>query len=135
MHEDASWWEPFPVETLVSVMVAIDPATAENGALRVYPAYTDELVGGLMRNMNEKEKGETDQSTERLLEMEPGDLVFFHSFTPHRSGSNASDRSRRALFLTYSDGKHGDLYDQHYEHYHDYSADHSDEDSEALYFE
>ncbi|MDG0809032.1 phytanoyl-CoA dioxygenase family protein [Cohnella rhizosphaerae] len=31
MHQDASWWQGFPIEGLISVMVAIDGATAENG--------------------------------------------------------------------------------------------------------
>ena len=42
------------------------------------------------------------------LSAEPGDLVIFDSYVPHRSGPNFSDRSRRALYLTYNPASQGD---------------------------
>lgn len=37
MHQDASWWQGFPIEGLLSVMVAIDGATTANGGLELFP--------------------------------------------------------------------------------------------------
>jgi ectoine hydroxylase-related dioxygenase (phytanoyl-CoA dioxygenase family) len=46
---------------------------------------------------------------------DPGDLVIFDSYIPHRSGFNTTDESRRSVFLTYnmeSDG--GDCHSRYY---------------------
>ena len=38
----------------------------------------------------------------RPLEAKAGDIVFFDSYIPHRSHPNTSDRSRRAMYITYN---------------------------------
>eukprot|EP01063_Lacrimia_lanifica_P027920 TRINITY_DN3990_c0_g1_i1.p1 TRINITY_DN3990_c0_g1~~TRINITY_DN3990_c0_g1_i1.p1 ORF type:complete len:480 (+),score=172.67 TRINITY_DN3990_c0_g1_i1:69-1508(+) len=43
-----------------------------------------------------------------------GDLVLFNSYVPHRSGANASDAPRKALYLTYNDAAEGDLREAYY---------------------
>ena len=42
-----------------------------------------------------------------------GDAVFFNSFAQHRSGTN---RSRRALYVTYNASSEGDLRSEYYDH-------------------
>ncbi|MGG1554126.1 phytanoyl-CoA dioxygenase family protein [Paenibacillus ferrarius] len=123
MHQDASWWQGFPIEGLISVMVAIDGATVVNGGLELFPGYHDRLrsTPGELRNMNAEEIAEIDPTTGEIVETNPGDIILFHSFTPHQSGANTSDRSRKQLFLTYSPAKDGDLYKAHYQHYKRYA--------------
>ena len=48
------------------------------------------------------------------MEAEPGDVVYFDSYAPHRSGTNRSSRPRRALYLTYNAASAGDLRDTYY---------------------
>lgn len=122
MHQDATYWQPFPYESLISVMVGIDGADAENGGLELFPGYHDRLLSppGELRNMNEQEIKMIDTSKGELIETSPGDIILFHSLAPHRSGHNTSSRTRRQLYLTYCAAKHGDLYDAHYEHYRRY---------------
>jgi ectoine hydroxylase-related dioxygenase (phytanoyl-CoA dioxygenase family) len=43
---------------------------------------------------------------------EPGTLILFSCMTPHRSGPNHSDRSRRALILTYNPEIDGNAYQE-----------------------
>ena len=43
-----------------------------------------------------------------------GDLLWFHSRAPHRSGPNLSERRRRGLFCTYNAASHGDLRAEYY---------------------
>lgn len=123
MHQDASWWQGFPYQSLISVMVAIDGATAENGALELFPGQHHDLLStpGELRNMNAEERDGVDTSNGVVLETEPGDLVFFHSLVPHRSGTNTADVSRTQLYLTYSPAKDGELYQAHYQHYRRYA--------------
>lgn len=138
MHQDAAWWHGFPVEDLISVMVAIDGADRENGGLELFPGYHDHLISppGQLRNMNNEEVAQIDPASGKIVETKPGDLIIFHSFTPHQSGVNTANRSRRQIYFTYSSGKHGSLYEKHYEHYHNYSV-HGKTDSEKQqkYFE
>ncbi|MGG1518844.1 phytanoyl-CoA dioxygenase family protein [Paenibacillus oryzisoli] len=134
MHQDASWWQGFPIEGLISVMVAIDGATVVNGGLELFPGYHDRLrsTPGELRNMNAEEIAEIDPSTGEIVETNPGDIIIFHSFAPHQSGANTSDRSRKQLFLTYSPAKDGELYKAHYQHYKRYAL--AGKDASEYYF-
>ena len=49
------------------------------------------------------------------VEVQPGHAVWFHSLTPHRSGPNATERDRRALYPTYNARSAGDLRAAYYE--------------------
>lgn len=137
MHQDASWWQGFPYKRLLSVMVAIDGATKENGGLELFPGYHHQLITptGELRNMNEEEIAQIDQSRGELVETRPGDIIIFHSLAPHQSGPNTANYSRRQLYLTYSDAKYGDLYRDHQQHYHRYTTNaKSEEEKKRVYF-
>ncbi|MDQ0898028.1 phytanoyl-CoA dioxygenase family protein [Paenibacillus sp. V4I7] len=123
MHQDASWWQGFPIEGLISVMVAIDGATTANGGLELFPGYHERLrsTPGELRNMNAEEIAEIDPKQGVIVETNPGDVIIFHSFTPHQSGVNLSDVSRKQLYLTYTPSKNGNLYKAHYQHYQRYN--------------
>lgn len=123
MHQDASFWQVFPYQDLVSVMVAIDGANAENGGLELFPGqhHTFRSTPGELRNMNAEEIAQVDTSQGELVETEPGDLIFFSSLVPHRSGTNNATVSRSQLYLTYNPSKHGNLYKAHYQHYRRYA--------------
>lgn len=134
MHQDAAYWQVFPYQGLISVMVAIDGATSENGGLELFPGYHDRLrsTPDALRNMNAEEIAEIDASTGEIVETNPGDIILFHSLTPHQSGPNLSDRSRKQLFLTYSPSASGQLYKAHYQHYRRYNL--RNKDQEGYYF-
>ena len=104
-HQDAPAY-PF-IDTHTTCMLAIDDATLENGCLEVVDGrhaevlpmdeagcIRDEIVAGL---------------DWRHVPIAAGDLLWFHSRAPHRSGPNLSDRRRRGLFCTYNAVSHGDL--------------------------
>lgn len=137
MHQDAAYWQGFPMEGLISVMVAVDGASKENGGLELFPGYHDRFrsTPGELRNMNADEIAEIDLGTGELVETQPGDLILFHSFAPHRSGPNTADYSRTQLYLTYSPSKNGQLYKAHYQHYRRYRGrGASEENARQTYF-
>lgn len=109
-HQDAPAY-PF-VDNHISCMVAVDDATVENGCLEVVSARHHEILPM-------DDKGCIAADVTATLDWEPvelraGQVLWFHSRTPHRSGANHSARDRRALYPTYNALREGDLRDAYY---------------------
>ncbi len=103
-HQDATAYRF--VDHHVSVMVPLDPSTEASGCLYFAPGYEQ-------RQLATDDRGRVDEAVAETLdwrpvEVEAGDLVLFDSYAPHYSGTNTSDRSRRALYLTYNAARLGD---------------------------
>ena len=136
IHQDYSWWQPFPKD-IVSVMIAIDGADRSNGCLEVFPGHHDRLLStpGETRNMTAEEAKQVDLSTGEMIETGPGDVTIFDCLTPHQSGPNTSDRSRRQLYLSYCSARNGDLYARQARHYDAYNrAKMSEDEKNRLFF-
>lgn len=110
-HQDMQpGWDDY-APYFLSVLVAIDDSTLENGCL--------ELAAGQHRRGLLGERWKPLQG-EQLAGVEfvpyptaPGDAVFFDCFVPHRSSPNPSGRPRRNVYLTFnrrSDGDHRESY-------------------------
>ena len=109
-HQDATAYRF--VETHLTCMVAIDDATIENGCLEVVAGCHHEL---LVDDGDGCLPASAAGALEwRPVEMRAGDVLWFHSRTPHRSGPNHSLRSRRALFLTFNVATEGDRRSAYY---------------------
>lgn len=121
LHQDYIGWPEFP-ESFVTVIVAIDPTEAENGATEVFPGYHQQ--GYLSPKDGEYHQlplDAVDESTGVMLELQPGDIAVFSGFTPHRSAPNGSDRWRRQLYLSYNAARDGgDQRDAHYRQFHEW---------------
>lgn len=109
-HQDAPAY-PF-LERHISCMIAVDDATEENGCLEVVTGRHHELL-------DQDDRGciasaIVDEMTWAPVPLEAGDVLWFHSRTPHRSGPNRSTRDRRALYPTYNALSEGDLRDDYY---------------------
>ena len=120
-HQDYGYWyfngNLFP--DMLSVFIAIDPATQENGCLQVIRGSArmgrldHELVGGQLTAEPER----VEHALERLevvsCEMAAGDALFLHCNTLHGSSKNTSKRSRNALLCCYN-AAHNDPYKDHH---------------------
>lgn len=104
-HQDARAYEL--VDTHLSCMVAIDDATVENGCIEVVAGRHHELLDVDADGSIDPHIVET--FTWQPIPLTAGDLLWFHSLTPQRSGPNRSERTRRGLFCTYSAASLGDL--------------------------
>lgn len=110
-HQDATAYK-FADEH-VTCMVAIDDATEDNGCL--------EMVSGAHGEMLDTDgdgclhPGLVDGLEWQPTRLRAGDLLWFHSRTPHRSAPNLTSESRRALFLTYNRASAGDLRTAYYQ--------------------
>lgn len=118
LHQDWIAWPGFP-ESFLTVLLAIDPFTAESGATEVFPRVH---TGGCLspKDGHHHYVELTDLPTEPVpLLLDPGDIAIFTCFTPHRSAPNHTGSTRRGYFISYnarSDG--GDQYEKHYREFH-----------------
>ncbi|HEV9038582.1 MAG TPA: phytanoyl-CoA dioxygenase family protein [Puia sp.] len=110
-HQDYGYWYKneflFPDE-MVSVMIAITKATKENGCLQVIGGT--HKMGRIEHGFSGEQVGASQHYVDLALktmplvyvELEPGDALFFHSNTLHRSEANLSDRPRWSLISVYN---------------------------------
>ncbi len=114
-HQDATAYRF--VDHHISCMVPLDPATTASGCLYVAPGYQ---AGQLPTD----DRGRIEESTAAHLDwrpvpLEPGDLLFFDSYTPHYSETNTTARPRRAAYLTYNATSRGDHRRRYYDDKHE----------------
>lgn len=124
-HQDYGYWYQngvlFP--DLCSVMIAVDPATRENGCLqvlkgshkmgRVNHVLTGDQAGADMERVREAEK----RLEKIYVEMKPGDALFFHANLLHASDANHSDQARWALICCYNAASNDPYKDSHHPRY------------------
>jgi len=109
-HQDYAWWYYYGVlqPLLASAFIAVDPATRDNGCLQLIEG--SHYCGRLDHVMVGKRIGADDERVQELLkrkplvqvEMDPGDVLFFHCNLLHCSGRNASERPRWSLICVYN---------------------------------
>lgn len=111
-HQDVqAGWDKY-ARLHITAMVTIDRATLANGCLEIVAGqHTRGLIGNSWEPLTEHD----------LVGMEfipclaePGDVVFFDSYVPHRSAANLSAERRRVLYVTYNRLSEGDHRAQYY---------------------
>jgi hypothetical protein len=112
-HQDAPAFTTFGQRYHITLMVSIDRATRENGCLEVVDGFHGT---GLLPQAKDGtlDRAWADAQVWKPIETEPGDLLFFDSYVPHRSGPNRSDRPRRALYVTYNRRSDGDYRSEYF---------------------
>jgi ectoine hydroxylase len=118
-HQDYAYWYEmgnlFP--DMATAFVAVDPATCENGCLRLLKG-SHKL--GRLNHVNYNGAADTGVDLERLsiiknqfeevpIELDCGDIVLFHCNMLHASDDNRSQKSRIALLGCYNT-KHNNPY-------------------------
>ena len=107
-HQDAPAFASFGHRYHITMMVAIDDATTENGCLEFAPPpevgqiLTPAPDGTITPSL-------VDTMAWTPLEANAGDVVFFDSYIPHRSPANTSGAPRRATYVTYNQLAQGDV--------------------------
>lgn len=110
-HQDYGYWYKnqflFP-DQMISVMVAITDADKENGCLQVIKG--SHKLGRVEHGLTGEQTGASQQYVDLALktmelvyvELNPGDVLFFHSNILHRSAANLSDKPRWSLISAYN---------------------------------
>lgn len=143
VHQDYTNWQevPPPAELLISVLVSVDDSSRENGALELFPGmhqnhYREREVPSDIFNPkaglvpDEVMAGRPSE----LIDLKAGDLVFFHSLTPHQSGVNTSNQTRRAIYFSYAPARFGDVYSTYYKNFYSYLRKDRAAEGDRLFF-
>lgn len=109
-HQDAPAYRF--VDVHVSCMIAIDDSRIENGCLEVVSAMHRELLDVDDRGCIAPEI--VARMEWQPVEVRAGEVLWFHSLAPHRSGPNTSPDDRRAIYPTYNARREGDLREAYY---------------------
>jgi ectoine hydroxylase len=116
-HQDYGYWYMngclYP--DMASAFIAVDPNTKENGCLQVLKG--SHKMGRVEHGKFGDQTGADPERVENAMkimdliyvEMEPGDVLFFHSNTLHRSDQNRSPHPRWSLICCYNT-KHNNPY-------------------------
>ena len=106
-HQDmAGTWSDY-VENIVNVFIAIDHSDIENGCLQVSEGeHTRGMLGPKMSPISDEYLPGLKWNN---IVQEPGDVLFFDGFLPHKSDPNNSVRTRRVILLTYTKVSEGDF--------------------------
>ncbi|MEV0390115.1 phytanoyl-CoA dioxygenase family protein [Nonomuraea sp. NPDC050643] len=105
-HQDGAYWPLEPMR-VVTLWLAVDEATTENGCLRVIPgSHRDDLHALRQRddvdNVLGSESAVTvDESKAVDLVLSPGDVEVHHPNILHASNANTSPRRRCGLTIRY----------------------------------
>jgi len=107
-HQDGQYWPIRPLRT-VTVWIAIDPATVENGCLRVIPGShaAETLYKHGVNNSDqvvlnqELDLNLLPQSTPRDVVLEPGQFSVHDVYTVHGAEPNNSGKRRAGLTFRY----------------------------------
>ena len=116
-HQDYGYWYQngciWP--DMGSAFIAVDPNTRENGCLQVLKG--SHKMGRIEHGQYGDQTGADPERTTAAakvmetvyVELDPGDTLFFHSNTLHRSDQNTSDNPRWSLICCYNT-KHNNPY-------------------------
>ncbi len=106
-HQDAPAFDAFGHRYHVTVLIAVDPQTRQNGGLEFAAPVAEGVL--LPQRADRSVAAEVEAGLSWApLDLPAGSVAFFDSYIPHRSGPNRSESARRGLYVTYNRAADGD---------------------------
>lgn len=108
-HQDFPYWEHLgiPADEMLTICVAIDPADSVSGALEVFPGLHHTKLPSDSSSPKDVDPRVLENHSYETAALDAGDLLLFHSLTPHRSSPNISTQKRTVLLPSYVPAKYG----------------------------
>jgi ectoine hydroxylase len=124
-HQDYGYWYRNGVlaPLLCSASIAVDRATRENGCLQVIEG--SHALGRIDHALTGDQAGADMERVEAILErlpvvyveMDPGDVLFFHCNLLHRSDENVSEHPRWSMICCYNAARNDPYKESHHPRY------------------
>jgi len=103
-HQDRRYWR-YSDDNLVSVWLALDDETSENGVLEFIPGSHKMKFSS--EQFDEKEYfSQRDEANKKIIDtkvstdLKKGDVVIFHSLLLHRANKNSTDKAKISFVYT-----------------------------------
>jgi hypothetical protein len=111
-HQDVqAGWDVF-ADVHITAMIALDQTNEANGSLEVIAGmHRQGVLGSMWAPLTDEDTKNVDYLA---VHCQPGDAVFFDSYTPHRSQPNHTAKARRVLYITYNKLGQGDSRERYY---------------------
>ncbi len=101
-HQDESYWIEMPDKRSVSIWVALDQATIDNGCMWYIPkSHLKPLRKHIQKIKNGPLSCQASENEGKATPLKSGDCVMHQGRTIHYSRGNITSDSRRALILNY----------------------------------
>lgn len=116
LHQDqAAGWNVY-CDFFITLGIVVDANRLDNAALSFMNSgnYEKKLMSPEWQPLTEADPPYQPAGEYKLLEADPGDVIFFDSYVPHGSPPNTSERSRRNIFLTFNARSAGDMRARYY---------------------
>jgi len=124
-HQDYGYWYQNGVlsPNLTSAYIAVDRATRDNGCLQVIRG--SHKLGRIEHVLTGDQAGADQDRVDEILkrlelvhvEMEPGDVLYFHANMLHRSDQNRSDNPRWSMICCYNARSNDPYKESHHPRY------------------
>ena len=124
-HQDYGYWYQNGViaPNLTSAYIAVDRATRQNGCLQVIRG--SHMLGRIDHQLTGDQAGADQARVDEILkryelvyvEMEPGDVLFFHANLLHRSDQNRSKDPRWSMICCYNARSNDPYKESHHPRY------------------
>jgi len=103
-----------PGAEIVTMLVALDPTTLENGTTEFFPGLRLVPTAAPPEEPRDVAAAAIDGEWSLMPELARGDVAIFDGLLPHQSGPNCSDGPRRTYFLTCAPARYADCRDRYY---------------------
>ena len=105
LHQDSAYW-PMDPPSLVTISIALDDATPDNGCIKIIPRshhWGLQEWGQIAQAQDAPlaECEDIDLSKQTNVPLKAGSAVLFHSLMVHGSGPNQTNRSRNTALYAY----------------------------------
>ena len=104
LHQDSAYW-PMEPPNLVTVSIALNDATPENGCFKVIPRshlWGMQSWGHIARQQDAELTDRKEVAKQQMdVPLSAGSALFFHSLMVHGSGPNATPNSRNTALYAY----------------------------------
>ncbi len=104
-HQDTRYWS-FRTGDLINIWIALGPETLQNGCLQVLPgshtaAAPKEWLDSALFLRTDLTENQSLLKSAQHVEMEPGDVLFFHARCFHAATRNYSGETKQSVVFTF----------------------------------
>lgn len=101
---------------MVSVVIALDRADADNGAILFYPDLRFQQLSSPKEEPRDIDTTALEGKPYIMPKLDPGDIVLFDGIIPHSSSINTSNHSRRTYMITFIPKRYKGCREEYYHH-------------------